>query len=304
MKLAISISGGGALGIGPLHFMSRLEAKLGYHLADAGVAFAGTSTGSIVAAGLCSGMTADQLYKLYKENLPAIFTKIKFAKLVNLFFSDYHLYDNTNLKKLLQDKFKHCMYEFPKPIFIPATFMNGESVEKVWDRGDGMTDQWFAILSSCSAPTYFDPVSRTKNDKTEIYCDGGMWANDPIMVLEAGLNKVQDLKGNYKILSFNTGMRHPNYGFKSKGLIGWGKYIMNEWVARTGQAGLFQARANIGEENVYRAAPTILKPFAMDDLKILDEVCEIWDKYYNDNETDIVNFINSTEPAGKITKNN
>ena len=303
MKLAISISGGGALGIGPLHFMRRLEEKLGYHLADAGVAFAGTSTGSIVAAGLCNGMTAEQLYKLYRENLPAIFTKIKFDKLVNLFFSDYHLYNNTNLKKLLQDTFKHCMYEFPKPIFIPATFMNGESVEKVWDRGDGMTSQWFAILSSCSAPTYFDPVSRQKNGKDEIYCDGGMWANDPIMILEAGLNKIPDIKGNYKILSFNTGMCHPNYGFQHKGLIGWGKYIMSEWVARTGQAGLFQARANIGDQNVYRVAPSIYKPFAMDDLKILDEVCEIWDKYYNECGEAVVNFINSTEHAEKITNN-
>lgn len=304
MKLAISISGGGALGIGPLHFMCRLEEKLGYHLADAGVAFAGTSTGSIVAAGLCSGMTADQLFKLYKENLPAIFTKIRFGKLIKLFFSDYHLYNNTNLTKLLQYNFNKTMDQFPKPIYIPATFMNGESVEKVWDRRDTTIEQWFAILSSCSAPTYFDPVSRQQNSKTEFYCDGGLWANDPIMVLEAGLNRVPDFKGNYKILSFNTGMRHPNYGFKSKGLLGWGKYIMNEWVARTGQAGLFQAKANIGDDNVYRVAPTILKPFAMDDLTILDEVCNIWDDHYNKYGQAVVDYINSTEPAEKITKNN
>ena len=62
MKLAISISGVGALDIGPLQFMRRLENDLGMHLANAGAAFAGTSTGSIVAAGLCSGMTAAQLY--------------------------------------------------------------------------------------------------------------------------------------------------------------------------------------------------------------------------------------------------
>ena len=72
MKLAISISGVGALGIGPLQFMRRLENDLGMHLADAGAAFAGTSTSSIVAAGLCSGMTAAQLY--VQKNL---FTKIK-----------------------------------------------------------------------------------------------------------------------------------------------------------------------------------------------------------------------------------
>lgn len=284
MKLAISISGGGALGIGPLHFMRRLEDELGFTLADAGVAFAGTSTGSIVAAGLCSGMTAAQLYDLYRNNLPSIFTKVWLPKIFSFFSSDYHLYDNSNFKKLLQQNFSQTMDQFKKLIYIPSTFMNGKHVEKVWDRGDKTTDQWFAILSSCSAPTYFDPVSRDKDGQTETYCDGGLWANDPIMVLESGLNNVQEYKGNYKILSFNTGMRHPNIGIKHKSIIGWGKYIMNEWVARTGSAGLYETVANIGFGNVFRLAPFIEKPFAMDDLSILDEVCNIWDEYYDKND--------------------
>lgn len=43
MKLAISISGVGALDIGPLLFIRRLENNLSMHLADAGAAFARTS---------------------------------------------------------------------------------------------------------------------------------------------------------------------------------------------------------------------------------------------------------------------
>lgn len=280
MKLAISISGGGALGIGPLHFMRRLEDELGFHLADAGSAFAGTSTGSIVAAGLCTGMTATQLYDLYRNNLPSIFTRIRFPRIVSLFSSDFHLYKNSNLKHLLQQNFAGTMDKFKKPIYIPSTFMNGQRVEKVWDRGDNTTDQWFAILSSCSAPTYFDPISRDKDGVTETYCDGGLWANDPIMVLESGLKTIPEFNGDYKILSFNTGMRHPNEGFEHNSIVGWGKYIINEWVARTGSAGLYEAQANLGLENVQRLAPMIEKPFAMDDLSILDEVCDIWDKYY------------------------
>ncbi|SMG12684.1 patatin-like phospholipase family protein [Fibrobacter sp. UWB13] len=302
MKLAIAISGGGALGIGPLQFMRRLEADLSSHLADAGAAFAGTSTGSIVAAGLCSGMTASQLYDLYRCNLPAIFTKVKTPQFLNILSSDYHRYDNTNLKKLLQQNFRYKMYEFKKPIFIPSTFMNGDSVEKVWDRGDGMSDQWFAVLSSCSAPTYFDPVSREKNGKTEIYCDGGMWSNDPIMVLESGLNKVKEFKDNYKILSFNTGMRSANKAPTDHSIIGWGKYIMEEWVARTGRSGYFQACANIGEKNVYRVVPEVDKKYAMDDLSVIDTVSDIWDKLYDQIGKEVCEFVKSTEPAQKLTK--
>ena len=291
MKLAIAISGGGALGIGPLQFMRRLEADLGMSLADAGFAFAGTSTGSIVAAGLCSGMSAAQLYDLYRNNLKAIFTKVSAARILT---KNYYRYDNANLKKLLQQNFRYKMYEFKKPIYIPATFMNGDSVEKVWDRGDGMTDQWFAVLSSCSAPTYFEPVSRTKNGVKEIYCDGGMWSNDPIMVLESGLNKVPEFKGNYKILSFNTGMRHPNKAPDDMSIIGWGKYILEEWVARTGRSGFFQAQANIGKENVYRVVPEVDKKYAMDDLTIIDKVSDIWDKLYNEIGAEVLAFVKST----------
>ena len=50
--LAISINGGGALCIGPLAFMERLEQDVGDELGNIAVAFAGTSTGAIIAGGL------------------------------------------------------------------------------------------------------------------------------------------------------------------------------------------------------------------------------------------------------------
>ncbi|MBR4558236.1 MAG: patatin-like phospholipase family protein [Fibrobacter sp.] len=288
MKLAISVSGGGALGIGPLQFMRRLEEDLGKHLADIADAFAGTSTGSIAVVGLCNGMSAEELYSLYEDNLSAIFTKVSAARLVT---NNYYRYNNAKLKKLLQTNFKKCMYEFKKPMFIPATFMNGRSVEKVWDRGDGMTEQWFAVLSSCSAPTYFDTVSRTKNNKKEIYCDGGMWANDPIMVLESGLNNVKEFKNNYRILSFNTRMDRPNSAPKDKSVLGWGKYILDEWIARTGNSGYYEACANIGKENVFRVAPPVEEKYPMDDVSLIGEISNIWDEYYDEVKKELLKFL-------------
>ena len=145
MKLVISVSGGGALGIGPLQFMRRLEADLGKKLGDVCAAFAGTSTGSIIASGLCSGMSADELYGMYNDNLSAIFTKRKGVVVPEL-ASNYYRYDNANLKKLLYKYFPGKMDTFGKPIFIPTTFMNGESVEKVWNREDSWMDSSFQLL--------------------------------------------------------------------------------------------------------------------------------------------------------------
>jgi hypothetical protein len=42
-------------------------------------------------------------------------------------------------------------------------------------------------------------------------------------------------------------MRSANKAPTDHSIIGWGKYIMEEWVARTGRSGYFQACANIDE---------------------------------------------------------
>ena len=180
--LAISINGGGALGIGPLAFMCRLESDVGKKLSDISVAFAGTSTGAIIAGGLDEGYSAHELYDMYRENLPKIFTKYSWYKRLQ---PSCPTYDNSYLKKILSTTFKGKVCEWKKPIYIPTTHTNGESVEKVWDLGDKTIDKATAILTSTAAPTYFDCV-KIGNDN---YCDGGLWKNDPIDVLNAGLKR-------------------------------------------------------------------------------------------------------------------
>lgn len=295
MKLVISVSGGGALGIGPLQFMRRLEADLGKKLGDVCAAFAGTSTGSIIASGLCSGMSADELYGMYNDNLSAIFTKRKGVVVPEL-ASNYYRYDNANLKKLLYKYFPGKMDTFGKPIFIPTTFMNGESVEKVWNREDSWMDRAYAVLSSCSAPTYFD----TLNLDGKIFCDGGLWANDPIMVLESGIKNPckpdkkackEIIDDGFIILAFNTGMIHPNSAPKKKNALGWLNYIMDEWVARTGNSNYFEACANIGKENIFRCAPEVASAYEMDNLKKVKEVSDIWDKYYGQVKQKVLKFV-------------
>ena len=283
--LAISVNGGGALGIGPLAFMERLESDVGKNLGDVAVAFAGTSTGSIIAAGLDEGLSAHDLYKLYRENLKKIFTKYSWYKRLQ---PSCPTYDNSYLKKMLASTFKGNVGDWKKPIFIPATHANGESVEKVFDLGDKAIAKADAILCSTAAPRYFDGVHL--GDK--FFLDGGLWCNSPISVLNAGLKRSAYV-GQLRILSFNTGMDTPNTLDKNQSLVGWASYIMDEWVARAGKSNDYEVIADIGEENVAIASPKHTAKIKMDktDDATLDQIVKIWTDYYDANREYFVKFV-------------
>ena len=283
--LAISINGGGALGIGPLAFMCRLESDVGKKLSDISVAFAGTSTGAIIAGGLDEGYSAQELFNLYRDNLKKIFTKYSWYKRLQ---PSCPTYDNSNLKKLLAENFTGKVCEWKKPIYIPTTHTNGESVEKVWDLGDKTIDKATAILTSTAAPTYFDCVKIGKDN----YIDGGMWKNDPIDVLNAGLKR-SEYRDNIRILSFNTGMDTPNTLTGNQSLIGWASYIFDEWVARAGKSGAYEVKADLGDENVALASPKNGHKIKMDhtDDETLDKIIKIWENYYDANREYFKRFV-------------
>ena len=284
-NIAISVNGGGALGIGPLAFMCRLEQDIGKKLGDLAVAFAGTSTGAIIAGGLDEGYSAHELFDLYYNNLEKIFTKYPWYKRVQ---PTCPTYDNTNLIKILQSKFTGKVSEWKKPIFIPTTHTNGKSVEKVWDLGDTETDKWFSILTSTAAPSYFDVAIKDGQS----YIDGGCWANSPIAVLNAGLKR-SEYNGNLKILAFNTGMDHPNKFIENKTLIGWADYMLTEWVARAGKSNDYEVIADIGAENVAIASPYTDKVHKMDNVerKHIVEIVGIWKSYYDANRDYFLGFM-------------
>lgn len=283
--LAISVNGGGALGIGPLAFMRRLEDELERKLCDVAVAFAGTSTGAIIAGGLDEGYSAHELYDLYRNNLPKIFTKYSWYKRLQ---PSCPTYDNSYLKQLLADKFVGKVSDWKKPIYIPATHTNGNSVEKVWDLGDTDVDKSFAILTSTAAPTYFDVVVKDG----ESYIDGGCWANSAIAVLNAGLKR-SEYCNRIRILTFNTGMDTPNTLKGNQSLVGWAKYFKDEWIARAGKSNEYEVMADLGKENVAIVSPSHSSKIAMDktDDETLDLVTKIWTDYFDDHKEYFVRFV-------------
>jgi patatin-like phospholipase/acyl hydrolase len=64
----LSIDGGGAKGYMTLHCLAKLEEMAGQPAYEIFDCYAGTSTGSLIAAGLAVGLNAQQLIGIYKNN--------------------------------------------------------------------------------------------------------------------------------------------------------------------------------------------------------------------------------------------
>lgn len=162
----------------------------------------------------------------------------------------------------------------------------------VWDVKDVNVDKWFAVLSSTSAPTYFDVEEL---DGTW-YADGGMWANSPIAVLNAGLKRA-GFHDNCRIITFDTDMDMMVQVKGNQTLLRWGSYVLDEWVARSGKSGDYQVMADIGRENVHVLSPsTNGKKYTLDDVadSKLDELVKIWRGYYKVHEEEIISFLENT----------
>ncbi len=72
-RMILSVDGGGAKGYMTLHCLAKLEELTGQPSYEIFDTYAGTSTGSLIAAGLAVGLTAQQLIDIYKNRLPEVF---------------------------------------------------------------------------------------------------------------------------------------------------------------------------------------------------------------------------------------
>jgi uncharacterized protein len=171
-NLAIAIDGGGIKGMIVTKALSIVEEQLGYPLHERTGLTSGTSTGSIIAAGLGLGLEAKTLHELYLELGDEIFHKSIRTLLWPLF---NYRYSNLPLKKAL-DKYlgKKMTVELWKashPIDVVITaFDVVESRTRFIKPYKDKYANWSvvkAVMASAAAPTYFPSIDGR-------YVDGGV----------------------------------------------------------------------------------------------------------------------------------
>ncbi len=171
-NLAIAIDGGGIKGVIVTKALSMVEEKLGYPLHERTGLTAGTSTGSIIAAGLASELEAKTLNELYLELGNEIFHKSIRTLLWPLF---NYRYSNQSLKKSLDKYFGEKsiakLWSTKHPIdVVITTFDVVESRTRFIKPYKGNYANWSvakAVMASAAAPTYFPAIDGR-------YVDGGV----------------------------------------------------------------------------------------------------------------------------------
>jgi patatin-like phospholipase/acyl hydrolase len=177
-NVAIAIDGGGIRGVIVTKALSMLEQELNQPLHDIFRLTAGTSTGSIIAAGLASGLTAEHLNQMYLRLGREIFKK-GFSTAFWFLFN--HRYPQAPLKKALityfGDKTVGDVWKGDPPAdLLLTTFDTVENRTRFIKSYKSKYKNWSmvdAILASTAAPTYFPSVDGS-------FIDGGVGSyNNP-----------------------------------------------------------------------------------------------------------------------------
>jgi len=234
----LAIDGGGIRGVFAAQILKRIREEFNITFCNEFDIITGTSTGSIIAAGLAIDYPIEKIVDLYKTEGRRIF-KPNYSNFFNwynwkAFF--WNKYDSGYLKKVLDRIFQQVDFSHVKTkLIIPASDVSNGNVFVfksnydpgfVRDKDIRLAD---AILASCSAPVYFKPLIV----KEYLLVDGGLWANNPSLVAltEAMGIRFNKNKEDIRILSLGTGLGkkyyNPNDSHKSWGLKQWGTGLVN-----------------------------------------------------------------------------
>jgi hypothetical protein len=173
-NVAIAIDGGGIKGVMVARALAILEDHLGQSAHEVFRLAAGTSTGSIISAGIGAGLSGTQMHRLYTELGETVFPKTWRARLWPL---TRYRYSHGPLEAALKHHVGEVtMGDFwatdpPTDVVITAFDLvtNHTRFIKPWKEEYAAWPAVRAVLASSSVPTYFSAVEGR-------YVDGGVGA--------------------------------------------------------------------------------------------------------------------------------
>jgi hypothetical protein len=204
-NVAIAIDGGGIRGVIVTRALTLLEKELGQPVNRIFRLAAGTSTGSIISAGIGAGLTAGQMHELYVTLGDVIFRKTLQSQSWLLFKYRYPLGPiAAALKEHIGDKKMGDFWSATPPTDVVITAYdlvdNRTRFIKPWKAEYENWSAITAVLASSSVPTFFPPVEGR-------YVDGGVgaYANPCYITAFEAVNCLGWDPAETTLLSFGTG---------------------------------------------------------------------------------------------------
>ena len=254
MKKVLSVDGGGIRGILPSALLADLESRLG----PAGSQFdliAGTSTGGIIACGLCAGVKASALLDLYTKEGHEVFDPNFGAVLLDPKYNagklEAALQRELGAKKLSEATpellvTSYCVNAKDPVSTSPPVYAGSWFFKSRKAKADPTQDLplWQIARATSAAPTYFP----TAELPLGWFVDGGVFANNPAMCALAEARNAWPGE-EIRLLSIGTGVKsdalngHDSQGW---GVIQWATRIVPVLMDGSADAASYQCEAILG----------------------------------------------------------
>lgn len=276
----LSIDGGGIRGVLPATVLAEFERRHlnGQSIGDHFDLITGTSTGGIIGLALAIGLPASHIRNLYIEHGSEIFPPsgkrwqrirkgLRFVRSLR-----HYQYEREPLERLLRQAFDAKLIgDANRRLCIPS--FDGFTEVNVFKtphhpdfKMDWKEEMVTVALATSAAPTFFSIYKHG----TRQFADGGVWANNPIMIgLVDALTCYDVDRSQVDILSLGCGeseMYVTEKQVKLGGLWHW-REIISAAMHLAGQNALGQAGLLIGRDKIVRidAPPMPGTAIALDD---------------------------------------
>lgn len=296
----LSIDGGGIRGIFPAYILQCMTKRLDIRVSDIFDMIAGTSTGSIIAAGIACSIDPKIIVNMYKEFGSIIFRRKKSLWPLCMRAAMHSQYESKALSGILKKVFGDTtLGDIKTPLLLPATDIGNGGVHVFKSNysssftRDCNVPVWEAVLASCSAPTFFDP----KKVGQYLLSDGGLWANNPSLaaVIDAMYRLGKD-QATIQVLSLGTGHSKTSYGVHNNrkwGLFrGWkGPEFINFILSLQSQSTHNYLQLLLKKNQVLRIDFESDLPLPLDKCSYIDDLVSRADREFTHNSDILRQFM-------------
>lgn len=285
-RYILSIDGGGIRGLASASAINTIESNFNIKFSKFDM-FAGTSAGGLLSAGIAAlGFTGQQCMDLFNiQNAELIMNKSFIDKLLNI-IQPAAKYDGMGKRLVIDKVFRDIKISKVVPkLLITAYDLKNRSIKVFKNNSDTLLADITDATSA--APCYFPPV-KIKNN---LYCDGGIVANNPAMCAYAEAKKIWP-EDEIKLISIGTGEDSDAiYADKSFGIIDWFDAGLMD-IILDGNAIDYQCRTILGDNYIRINGPLLNASNLIDDVEItnLTELIIAGKSWVNDNFTELSKF--------------